>query len=245
MRYHTLSGLDYFNVIRSVVTSFEGIEKGVYFDTATPPIATIGVGYNLEVGDVFNKLIDAFEFKDPNLISNGILTNQEEDDYIKDINDAIAANRTQSSLQTALNDIMAARAGVAAGRDPSIQLRTTFTFDDDNHALQVFDDPAFRQTYEDLIRNFVADTAWDNLVPAAGVPQQTYSWEQTTLFSLAYNGLLGKKSKGDWKSPKPHQALEEDDRAEAWFEIRYNSNGGSHKDAVADRRFAESTMFGL
>ena len=41
-------------------------------------------------------------------------------------------------------------------------------------------------------------------------------------------------------------ALENDNRAEAWFEIRYNSNGGSTRSrGIANRRYAESDLFGL
>lgn len=57
--------------------------------------------------------------------------------------------------------------------------------------------------------------------------------ELAILYSLAYNapGLVG---------PKLEAAIRAGDRAEAWFEIRYNSGA-----ALDERRHAESQLFGL
>ena len=66
------------------------------------------------------------------------------------------------------------------------------------------------------------------------------SRERAALASLAYNNasaLLG---------PKLIAAIQTDNRAEAWYQIRYASNGGaSQSDGIANRRIAESTLFGL
>ena len=64
------------------------------------------------------------------------------------------------------------------------------------------------------------------------------------LVSMVYNGgpeLIG---------PGLKHALEHENRAEAWFEIRYNTNGGESRrkgfgNGIASRRVAESDMFGL
>ena len=64
------------------------------------------------------------------------------------------------------------------------------------------------------------------------------SRERAALASLAYNNasaLLG---------PKLVAAIQTDDRAEAWYQIRYNSNGGaSSGSGIANRRIAESNLF--
>ena len=64
--------------------------------------------------------------------------------------------------------------------------------------------------------------------------------EMAVLLDMAYNGgagLIGRKLTN---------ALWNDNRAEAWFEIRYNSNNGdSRGPGIAKRRFLESEMFGL
>jgi GH24 family phage-related lysozyme (muramidase) len=70
----------------------------------------------------------------------------------------------------------------------------------------------------------------------SGIPE---SDERMALFSLAYNNprLLG---------PGLKAAIEEGDRAEAWFQIRYYSNGGaSAGQGIANRRYVEADLFGL
>ncbi|CUS32162.1 hypothetical protein COMA1_10467 [Candidatus Nitrospira nitrosa] len=64
----------------------------------------------------------------------------------------------------------------------------------------------------------------------------TESQERAALVSLVYNGGSG------IIGPKLRAALDSDNRPEAWYEIRYQSNGdGTH----ANRRYAESDKFGL
>ncbi|MFM6407270.1 MAG: hypothetical protein ACKPGT_22395, partial [Microcystis sp.] len=65
------------------------------------------------------------------------------------------------------------------------------------------------------------------------------SWERATLVSLAFNAptLVGTGLR---------TAINAGDRAEAWFEIRYNSNGGTSRSrGIAKRRYIESETFGL
>jgi GH24 family phage-related lysozyme (muramidase) len=68
----------------------------------------------------------------------------------------------------------------------------------------------------------------------SGIPD---SREREALFSLCWNGpsLLG---------PKLKAAIEAGDRAEAWYEIRYNSNGNGIA-GLANRRYVEAETFGL
>ena len=68
----------------------------------------------------------------------------------------------------------------------------------------------------------------------AGIPE---SREREALFSLCWNGpsLLG---------PKLKAAINSGDRAEAWYEIRYNSNGNGIE-GLANRRYVEAETFGL
>lgn len=73
----------------------------------------------------------------------------------------------------------------------------------------------------------------------AGIPESS---ERAALFSLTWNapGLLGLKLKA---------AIESGDRAEAWYEIRYNSLSSSLPDSVkggiANRRYVEAETFQL
>ncbi|HEX9875714.1 MAG TPA: calcium-binding protein, partial [Gammaproteobacteria bacterium] len=83
------------------------------------------------------------------------------------------------------------------------------------------------------------------------------SRERLALVSLAYNNLLGPRQVRQgvvtsWKSSNLRDAIAAGNRAEAWFEIRYNSNLGalvrdplSGPGGIAKRRYAESAYFGL
>src|SRR5690606_26224676 len=79
------------------------------------------------------------------------------------------------------------------------------------------------------------------------------SRERAALASMAYNG-------GTWvQNPLPGEpqgligpmlmtALSEGNRAEAWYQIRYQSNGGTNfniKNGIATRRAYEASLFGL
>lgn len=76
------------------------------------------------------------------------------------------------------------------------------------------------------------DKVVDNWI--AGIPESS---ERAALFSLAWNGpsLLG---------PKLKAAVLAGDRAEAWYEIRYNSNGIA-LEGIANRRYVEADLFNL
>lgn len=66
------------------------------------------------------------------------------------------------------------------------------------------------------------------------------SRERAALVSMAYNGGIGLIGNS------LRDAIVNDNRAEAWFEIRYQSNGGrSQSPGIANRRYFESDLFGL
>jgi GH24 family phage-related lysozyme (muramidase) len=99
----------------------------------------------------------------------------------------------------------------------------TFAFKNQAVVAKALD--ALAPTYDKHIDNWLA-----------GIPQ---SREREALFSLCWNApsLLG---------PKLRAAIEAGDRAEAWYEIRYNSNGGaSASTGLANRRYVEAETFGL
>jgi GH24 family phage-related lysozyme (muramidase) len=98
---------------------------------------------------------------------------------------------------------------------------TSFTFRNDAQVARALDRLA--PDYDGRI------DAW-----LEGIPD---SREREALFSLCWNApsLLG---------PKLKAAIESGDRAEAWYEIRYNSNGSGIA-GLANRRYVEAEVFGL
>ncbi len=75
------------------------------------------------------------------------------------------------------------------------------------------------------------------------------SKERAALVDLAYNAgksMFKVTVNGIEQDSKLTKAIKNDNRAEAWFEMRYNSNGGnSRSQGIANRRYSESDMFDL
>ena len=135
---------------------------------------------------------------------------------LKSVIDRSYAPGETSLLNSRLDKVMA---DWRATRDPDVP--KTFAFSSDagiKAALQ-----SIAPQYEAAIDRWLA-----------GIPQ---SAERAVLFSLAWNApsLLG---------PKLKAAILAGDRAEAWYEIRYNSNGSGH-DGIANRRYVEAEQFKL
>ncbi|MBN2832995.1 MAG: hypothetical protein JXK50_06680 [Campylobacterales bacterium] len=89
------------------------------------------------------------------------------------------------------------------------------------------------------------------LTSALGSDNLSQSKERAAIISVLYN-LAGGETKARLiaaiKSgiPSTIAAIRNDNRAEAWFQIRYASNGGdSRSTGIANRRVGESDMFGL
>lgn len=103
---------------------------------------------------------------------------------------------------------------------------STFAFKNDARIVKALD--RIDDYYDGRIDSWVA-----------GIPESS---ERAALFSLAWNapGMLG---------PKLRAAIDGGDRAEAWYEIRYNSLSSSLpaslKAAIANRRYVEADMFDL
>lgn len=91
-----------------------------------------------------------------------------------------------------------------------------------------------KSTYENIVKSNLGTTLYNSLANTK---------ELVALVDLAYNGGEGIFGSG------LVNALKNNDRAEAWFQIRYQSNGGSSYQTVgtgiAERRVAESNLFDL
>jgi len=197
-----------------------------YNDEALPGAAgyiTIGIGFNLEGSAVVRDEV----FRTFGLIRNNPALSESaqlvENDYIDQLVSAIGRMVDDPSE---LNSIMANRAG-------NVQLaalgtrRSPFAFTDEPEIRATFD-RLMTSIYEPKVNNWLA-----------GIPD---SRERTALVSLAWNApeLLGTKLKA---------AIVNGDRAEAWYEIRYQSNSRKQpsniRDGIAKRRYFEADTFGL
>jgi len=216
--YHTLSSNDYDLLKSTILYNAEGYSVLPYLDTAAAKNPTIGIGFNLRIDNVLTQVLLKIFY--PGDTRTSFLPT-DNDKYKILIANAVNANYTTSqALQSALNAIMAQRAA-----DSSVSYnnkQTVFSFASGDDAKKVL--IAIAPTYETALNNALAPL---NLVPNSS--------ERAALFSLAYNNpaLIGSKLKA---------AIQAGNRAAAWFEIRYDSNGDGQN---ARRRYYESEEFGL
>lgn len=140
---------------------------------------------------------------------------EEETAIRQQLTEVITTAPSSSALRSGLNSIMAQRAQSVPGA------RTEFAFANDQEARSTFDIIAPR--YELEIDNRLVGVA--------------ESRERAVLYSLSHNNpgeLLGANLIADISSG---------DRAEAFYEIRYASNGGAG--GQEKRRYVESQIFGV
>jgi GH24 family phage-related lysozyme (muramidase) len=149
----------------------------------------------------------------------GAVASTAEQGYVAAIRQAVArvyAPSDTAAVRNALNPIMAQRAQTSGGP-------ATFTMTQ----------PQMLQAFNNLARGYEGEV--NRLVP--NVPDSS---ERAALFSLAYNS----QARNPLIGTSLRRAIASGDRAEAWYEIRYNSNL-ARENGVAKRRYAESQLFGL
>ncbi len=133
---------------------------------------------------------------------------------------------SDSAAQSAVN---AALASALSGAGNS----ATFQYKNSDQVRNTFS--AIAKQYEGMVDSWTP--------PGVTIPNGR---ERLALLSLAYNNMLGIKINGKYKSPLLRDAIAARNRAEAWFQIRYDSNGGDSPDrGTAKRRFYESSLLGL
>jgi len=104
-------------------------------------------------------------------------------------------------------------------------------------AVLTFD--GYEDGLDDWLQQVVSGTSVAAVNPGLSNRDNT---ERLALLSLHWNGVLA-------RSENLRAALIADNRAEAWFEIRYRSNSLAQTDetrkGIANRRYAEADLFGL
>lgn len=180
-------------------------------------IPTVGIGFNLRSGNVLDTVLAVFGFNIDERTQSAI-----ENGYINEIKSIVnTSHASNSELDTLLNDVMYRRFN--DNDIPSSQrTRADFRFQNDGEIRGVFD--SLIESYETQVNNWFI-----------GIPK---SQERTALVSLAWNNA------GKLLGPGLKFALQSGDRAEAWYEIRYGSNGDK-LGGIAKRRYYESDLFGL
>ncbi|MBI3896877.1 MAG: putative Ig domain-containing protein [Gammaproteobacteria bacterium] len=198
----------------------EGFEPGVYGDLVGVP--TIGFGYALAIKNAQGTwALKGTLASDFNAIGITITAGQQT--TLNDIVTALNAGNTQQARN--LSDGLGDQIGAGDIRTISQQEGRTLFDLELNRALNAV---------RDRFNSFLGIVAGNALFVSL---QDTE--EMVALASMAYNSpaLIGQRLT---------LALSNGDRAEAWFEIRYDSNGGnSQSSGIANRRYRESDQFGL
>jgi Ca2+-binding RTX toxin-like protein len=180
-------------------------------------IPTVGIGFNLRSANVLEAVLAAFGFNIDVNTQSAI-----ESGYIEEIKSIVNASHASNlELDTQLNDVMYRRFN---NQDIPSSQRTRANF-------QFLNDGEIRGVFDSLIESY--ETQVDNWL--SGIPK---SQERTALVSLAWNNA------GKLLGPGLKAALQSGNRADAWYEIRYGSNGDKF-DGIAKRRYYESDLFGL
>jgi len=229
IKYNELSDTKYEELRLQLIKGTEALSTIIYIDSVGIP--TIGAGMNLQEKDPRNAVLNSLFGHDIPLDS----TLATEDGYRRRIENEIFSVEKLETKGKTKQQIEQDKIRIAADLQGKIDLimqersgKTTssFTFNDDAEIILTFGNLA--QTYEDIV---------DNAFPNLSIPK---SMERLTLFSLAYNGG------GGAISTNLRSAINSGNRPEAWYQIRYQLNGGSSKGpGIAKRRYIESSIFGL
>jgi GH24 family phage-related lysozyme (muramidase) len=211
----------------------EGFRQDPYFDSVG--LATIGVGFNIE-GD---RSVQRYVLNQLGVFAGR--SDQEIENIRQDFENTIASVPNGNEVQLVNNLNAKLRQYLGA------QTTTLFTLDmTQSRAIfeQILGDTTTGQTT--IGQNIVRDgkqKELDATLSAAGVGGISHDTnEYVALMSLFYN----QRPTNPLIGPKLLTALQSDYHAEAWYEIRYNSNGGaSQSSGIASRRYAEAQLFGL
>lgn len=230
-----------YDILRWLESRKGRAELTAYTDNPTGGYATIGVGFKIDSN--WNEILGGMGF------NTSALPGTAEYTYMALLKNLIPENSNKkfttsqmNTLKNQLNTIMQARHDYYANRGDNTK-RTTFSFTDATEVQATFQVIADDRDNQ-ILRKWLGETPETQytIVPRGN--------ERIALLSLVYNNVIGFKDNAQTKpkSPLLLEAIKNGDRAEVWFEIRYNSNNGANlslRPGIAKRRYAESELFGL
>jgi GH24 family phage-related lysozyme (muramidase) len=232
---HSL-GTAYQTELRTFLRKVEGLFALPYFDSAQPPLVTIGIGTQIDTEPTY--LAYVLQELGINGLPSETNPTQTANQVVKTAMDLVPnGSVNNTTLQNALDNA----------------LRTNFPslFPNNSGILHPFS-LTDAQAYTVLDKVIAQkQPALDAKLAAYGINAASMygTTEYLALTSLNFNTKAGPT---DLIGGGLRNAIANNDRAEAWFEIRYNSNSGAlnpvpRADAagLAKRRYYEAELFGL
>ena len=231
--------------VKALLFSKEGNEASLYHDPTNNGYPTHGLGVRLDnKGDLFlSEYISKLKVQDEEKNSVDYSSNvqsyvydSEQNKWIEELD--INGEKVKKTLKEVLKSLFLQSdkkpfnksSGIpdnAAVRLPSTKNNCEIAFKDvvylaylnGSSSLKIFG-----------VKEHFSDSVWSNLSTN----------QRLALYSLNYQGM-------ELIGPKLKNAIITNNRAEAWYEIRYNSHGGDSKNlpGIAERRIEESNMFSL
>jgi Ca2+-binding RTX toxin-like protein len=236
--WQTLTPLQYssylYNFLVDVETnSHQHADYTAYSDSRG--FLSIGVGFNLTESSVRSAVFAQLGLvsNDPALAGAQYASlNATENNYIAQLITAIKndnADAFNATLQNrACNTALTAVLGPLPSSLTDATAEAAF-----NAIVGAFDDSPHSGTFESLVNQWLP-----------GIPPSS---ERIALLSLAYNSRTNKTTGiPTTLGPKLLSAIQSGNRAEAWYQIRYNTNPSAIDSAgIAKRRYYESQTFGV
>ena len=214
-----------YNALRyPLIAALEGVELKPYADSVG--LATIGVGF----------LVWAQ--------AQAIL---EQMGYAQDPKFSAYVLAIRNAVRSGGQDIDFGQPGSGQGATPNDRVQNALTnalrkaTKNNTVVFEFTTSTQVEQVFNTIVQNF--ETQVDTWAANANPPiaQPPLSRERLVLLSLSYSPVLS-------QSTKLRDALQPTtgSRAEAWYQIRYESNGGKSRSiGIAKRRFLEAAVFGL
>ncbi len=223
MNPHALTPTNYAAALYQILLQLEerGIPKTEAY-TDGKGIPTIGVGINIQVPSHLRDILEVaygLPKSDASLLAEQ-LSNATQSKWDPNLKGAAAA-----PLRSALNKVM------ADYKMTHPEAPATFSLTVDQ----------IKDVFNRLVPDFEAYV--NSFLNRFGVADLGESLEKLALVSLGWNDSPNIPNK--LLNTGLGKALAKGDRATAWYEIRYNSNGGIDKEGVAKRRYIEAYLFGL
>ena len=242
LTFNSLSQTDYQDLIFQMLYAFEGSKPYAYNDTNQNP--TMGLGF--EISANATEILKGMGYSaSPDSLGTTKFNNFAS--ALKAVGESCYPS--DSALQAAIDNVANSVLGTHYGNG------TNFDYANNTGGSGLSADDQMKatfnlieNTYEKSLDGWLLDVQNPTLAQQnAALAQLPYSTERAALLSLTYNNLIGFKANGEPKSKHLRDAILNGNRAEAWYEIRYKSNGGSldSQTGIGKRRYAEAAIFGL